>query len=336
MAKYISMTTCSSMISKNPQPLLCPTLAIIVPCFNEEESVPTSVQILQEVLDGMKTIKLVSEESYLYFVDDGSNDSTWKYLHNIHLTSPKVRALKLSRNFGHQTALLAGLMAVKGRCDAAISIDADLQQDPLAIPEFVKKYIEGADVVFGVRNDRSSDGLFKRATATWFYSLMKVMGVMIIPHHADYRLLSNRAIEALAEHTEPNIFLRAICVSLGFKTETVYFDVRERAKGLSKYSFAKMLKLALDGITSFSVVPLRAIAVLGFLIFCGSLLMAFYVIYRSLVVGDTVPGWASTTLPIYVLGGIQILCMGIIGEYISQIVTAVKRRPRYIQESELF
>ncbi len=330
------MTNYSCIPSEEAFSSACPILAIVVPCFNEEESLPTALPILMKVLDEMKALRLVSEESYLYFVDDGSSDKTWMFLHANHQASPTVRALKLSRNFGHQIALLAGLMAVKGRCDAAVSIDADLQQDPLAIPEFVKKYVSGAQVVFGVRNDRSSDGLFKKVTANGFYSFMKAMGVMIIPNHADYRLLGSRALDVLAEHTEPNIFLRAICVSLGFKTDTVYFDVKERTEGSSKYSFSKMLQLALDGITSFSIVPLRAIAVLGFLIFCGSLLMAIFVVYSTLFTDKTIPGWASTTLPIYLLGGIHILCMGIVGEYISQIVTAVKRRPRYIQEMEIF
>jgi len=315
---------------------ICPTLAIVVPCFNEEESLPTALPVLAKILDDMKAQRLVSEASYLYFVDDGSTDNTWQYLRNMHSESPTVRALKLSRNFGHQMALLAGLMAVRGRCDAAVSIDADLQQDPFAIPEFVSKHVNGAEVVFGVRNDRQTDGLFKKVTANAFYSLMKAMGVLIIPNHADYRLLGSRALDALAEHTEPNIFLRAVCVSLGFKADTVYFSVKERTEGSSKYSLAKMLQLALDGITSFSIVPLRAIAVLGFLIFCGSLLMSIFVVYSTLFTDKTVPGWASTTLPIYLLGGIHILCMGIVGEYISQIVTAVKRRPRYIEETEVF
>jgi glycosyltransferase involved in cell wall biosynthesis len=313
-----------------------PTLAIVIPCFNEEASIPTCARLLVDILNSMIADGLVSEKSYLYFVDDGSTDASWSLLSALHAEIKGVRALRLSRNFGHQSALLAGLMAVNGRCDAAISIDADLQQDPLAMPSFVKRYIAGAEVVFGVRNDRASDSWFKKTTALGFYWIMKIMGVTIIPNHADYRLLGGRAIAVLAQHDESNIFLRAICAQLGFRNEIVYFDVKERSEGTSKYSLFKMLKLAVNGITSFSAVPLRAVAVLGFLIFGASLGMGGYVIFRSLVIGDTVPGWASTTLPIYLIGGIQILCMGIIGEYTAQIFNAVKRRPRYICERELF
>jgi glycosyltransferase involved in cell wall biosynthesis len=290
---------------------------------------------LQGVLDEMIADGKISSRSYLYFVDDGSTDTTWGQLERLHAERANLYALKLSRNFGHQNALLAGLMAVKDKCDAAISIDADLQQDLRKIPSFVDRYMEGAELVFGIRRNRSADSWFKKTSATGFYQLMTAMGVSIIPNHADYRLMGSRAIEALAEHTEPNIFLRAVCVHLGFRCDVVYFDVAERAVGASKYSLGKMLKLAVDGITSFSITPLRAIAFVGVFIFLACILMGCYVVL-SVLRGHTVPGWASTTLPLYLLGGIQLLCLSIIGEYIAQVVTAVKRRPRYICEEELF
>jgi glycosyltransferase involved in cell wall biosynthesis len=217
-----------------------------------------------------------------------------------------------------------------------VSIDADLQQDPLALPKFVAAYIDGADIVFGVRNDRAADTWLKRSTARAFYSLLRLMGVDVLRNHADYRLLSGRALAVLAEHTEPNPFLRAICSQLGFTTAVVHFDVSERQAGVSKYSLLRMLKLAIEGITSFSVVPLRAVSVLGMLVFGVSAVMGCYVLARALIVGDTVPGWASTTLPIYFLGGVQILSIGIVGEYVAQITVAVKKRPRYVVETELF
>jgi glycosyltransferase involved in cell wall biosynthesis len=311
-----------------------PSLAVVVPCYNEQEALPATIATLSEVLADMVRDGLVSSQSYLYFVDDGSTDGTWRILGDAAKGSQSVRGLKLSRNFGHQNALLAGLDAVARHCDASISIDADLQQDPLAMRRFVEAYRKGAEVVFGVRRDRASDTGFKKATALGFYRLMQVMGVTIIANHADYRLLGQRAMSALKEHSEPNIFLRAVCAQLGFATTVVDFDVVERAAGTSKYSFLRMLRFAINGITSFSVVPLRLIAVLGVLIFAISAIMGGYVVVRAMS-GGTVPGWASTTLPIYFLGGTQILCLAVIGEYIAQILTGVRKRPRYIVEDEL-
>jgi glycosyltransferase involved in cell wall biosynthesis len=311
-----------------------PTLAVVIPCYNEEAALPATLAALSDVLSGMIGDGLVSDRSYLYFVDDGSSDATWSILAEAGRNSPRVRGLKLSRNFGHQSALLAGLETVAARCDISISIDADLQQDPLAMRRFVEKHRDGADVVLGVRRDRASDGAFKKSTALGFYRLMKLMGVTIVPNHADYRLLSRRAMAALGQHTEPNIFLRAICAQLGFRTAIVDFDVVERKAGVSKYSLAKMLRFALHGITAFSVVPLRLIGIVGLLIFAVSVVMGAYVLIRA-ASGDTVPGWASITLPIYFLGGTQILCLAVMGEYIAQILTGVKKRPRYIVEDEL-
>ncbi|MGE5621403.1 MAG: glycosyltransferase family 2 protein [Candidatus Bathyarchaeota archaeon] len=313
-----------------------PRIALVVPCYNEEECLLATIATLGRLLDRLAGEGTVAADSFLYLVDDGSSDRTWTLIATAHAADPRVRGLRLSRNFGHQNALLAGLKGVMGRCDASISIDADLQQDPEAIPAFVDAYRRGAEVVLGVRSDRRADGWFKGTTARLFYRLMAAMGVGIVPNHADYRLLGAQAMAALAEYRESNLFLRYICCQLGFRTETVSFEVRPRLQGESKYSLAKMLRLALHGITSSSVVPLRLVAVTGFVIFLLSAVMGGYVLYRTLAVGDTVPGWASTTLPIYFIGGIQLLCLGVVGEYVGQIFGEVKRRPHYLQDHELF
>lgn len=313
-----------------------PVLAIVVPCFNEEEALKPAAQTLLAILEKLIHEESIGADSFVCFIDDGSVDGSWPWLVQEHISQPRIRGLKLSKNFGHQNALMAGLMAVKNRCDIAISIDADLQQDPYSIPEFVKAHLAGADVVFGVRKDRLSDGAFKRTTALAFYGAMSLLGVTTIKNHADYRLLSRRALEALSAYTEPSLFLRAITVQLGFKSAIVYFDVKARSIGESKYTLGKMISLAVQGVTSFSVAPLRWIAMVGLVIFGVTLLMSAYIVFRTLFVGDTVPGWASTTLPIYFLGGVQILCMGVIGEYLAQVLNSVKQRPRYIVEGELF
>jgi glycosyltransferase involved in cell wall biosynthesis len=312
-----------------------PQLAIVLPCFNEVESIDYAVAKLSGLLKQMVDEGSVSENSYLFFVDDGSSDNSWQKIEDLNQQHPHVKGLKLSRNFGHQSALLAGLAAVANTCDAAISIDTDLQQDPLAIKQFVDEYSNGADIVLGIRRDRDTDGSFKKQTALGFYKLMKIMGVNIVPNHADYRLLSRKALEALMLYPEPNIFLRAICLQLGFRVSSVYFDVEERKYGQTKYSLKKMLRLAVNGITSFSIVPLRMVAMVGFMLFVFSLGMAIYVAWRALVVGDTVSGWASTTLPIYFIGGVQLLCLGVVGEYVGQIYATVKDRPRWICERRL-
>ena len=312
-----------------------PCLAIVLPCFNESQSIEFAVSKLIGLVKDFSDEGLISKESYLFFVDDGSSDESWAMLDDLNKKNEKIRGLRLSRNYGHQIALLAGLTAVTKECDVAISIDADLQQDPLAIGDFIKEYREGSDVVLGIRKDRSTDGWLKKQTAQGFYTFMRAMGVNITPNHADYRLLSKRALEALALFPEPNIFLRATCLQLGFRMSTVYFDVSERQFGQTKYSLKKMLQLALHGITSFSVVPLRIVAIIGVMIFLSSLGMGGYVVWRTLVIGDTVPGWASITLPIYFIGGIQLLCLGVVGEYVGQIYKTVKNRPRWICEHKL-
>ena len=240
-----------------------PVLSIVVPCFNEAEGLTETISRLTRILNELIEKKLISSQSFLYFVDDGSSDATWSLIHSARDTDTKVYGARLSRNFGHQNALLAGISSVSNRCDVSITIDADLQQDPSAIGAFMAKYSEGADIVFGVRKDRVRDSVIKKTTALIFYRLMILFGVRIIPNHADYRLLNRKAMKALLQYPEYNLFLRAITVGLGFKQAIILFDVADRTAGQSKYTWHKMLALAISGITSFSVAPLRLIAVLG-------------------------------------------------------------------------
>lgn len=314
---------------------MTPVLAIVVPVYNEMNMIPVAIQKLLNVLKGMIGSEVVHQDSYIIFVDDGSADDSWRLLSDAYKLNRQCRAIKLSRNFGHNIALLAGLTSIKDLCDVSISIDCDLQQDPSAMHQFLDEFQAGADIVFGIRNDRKTDGFFKKYTALAFYRAMQMMGVKLHTNHADYRLLSRRALNALASYHEPNIFLRAICVDMGFHSASIYFDVVEREHGTSKYSISKMLKFAVDGITSFSALPLRMISVLGIIVFGLSFLMSGYILIKTLFIGGTSPGWASTVLPIYLLGGLQIFCLGVVGEYISQIYAAAKGRPRYIIESEL-
>lgn len=310
-------------------------LALVLPCFNENESIGYAASELLSLINEMVSDGLLSNTSYIFFVDDGSTDETWATIGRLHRENKAIKGLKLTRNFGHQAALLAGLTSVSNECDAAISLDADLQQDTSAIRNFVREFMNGADIVVGVRKDRETDGWFKHKTASGFYSLMKTMGVNIVPNHADYRLMSKRALEALSLFPEPNIFLRATYQLLGYRVSTVLFDVRERKFGHTKFTLKKMVRLALHGITSFSIVPLRIVAVIGFFLFLCSMAMLVYALWQVMFVGDTVPGWASTIIPIYFIGGIQLICLGVVSEYIGQIYTTVKNRPRWICEDKL-
>ena len=312
-----------------------PVLSLIVPCFNEAEGLLQTIGTLMMHLNALKKESLISQDSFLYFVDDGSSDSTWNLISTAKETHDNLYGIRLSRNFGHQNAVLAGISSVSDRCDVSITIDADLQQDPSAIASFIAEHSKGADIVFGVRKDRERDSVIKKTAASMFYRLMVLFGVRIIPNHADYRLLNRKAMKALLQYSEYNLFLRAITVELGFKQAIVRFDVVDRAAGQSKYTWHKMLALAINGITSFSVTPLRLIAVLGAVIFSISTAMSCYVLYTALFSQDAVPGWASTVLPIYFIGGVQILCLGVIGEYIAQILLTTKNRPRFIIDEEL-
>ena len=277
----------------------------------------------------------ISAESYILFVDDGSRDRTWEAISAAHDDNPAVRGLKLSRNFGHQAALCAGLEWCATRCDCAISIDADLQQDEAAMSRFIAEYRQGCEIVYGVRTSRDTDTAFKACTARAFYWLMLFQGVPVIPNHADYRLLSAKALGVLGQFTEGNLFLRGVIVQeIGLRSAIVHFDVRERAAGTTKYSLTKMLSFALNGITAFSVSPLRIVFWLGTTFTAVSMLMAAYVLLQALILGHALPGWASTVLPIYVLGGVQLISIGVIGEYVGRIYKEVKRRPRFIVEEE--
>lgn len=310
-------------------------LALVLPCYNEEEVLPETYKRLLNVIQNLVDKNKICQDSFMLFIDDGSKDKTWEIIESFCVVNKQVRGLKLSRNQGHQNALLAGMKYVVDKCDCLISIDADLQQDENVIEDFIDKYLEDSEVVLGVRNDRTSDGIFKKITALGFYQLMSIMGVKIIKNHADYRLLSNKANKSLLEFNEVNLFLRGLVPLLGYKTDYVYFDVKDRFAGKSKYPFSKMFSFAIDGITSFSVTPLRLISALGFIVFFASLLMSLYIVAIVLFTQKAVPGWASTVLPIYFMGGVQLLSLGIIGEYIGKIYKETKRRPRYFVEKDI-
>jgi len=309
-------------------------LAIVLPCFNEGPNIPDAVNTLLPILDRMVSEDKISPESFLFFVDDGSSDDTWTILSELNSRDERIKAIRLSRNEGHQQALLAGMMKLKGKVDCAITIDADLQQNPDAIPEFVERYTAGADIVFGIRKGRKTDSAFKRMTAGIFYSLMRVMGVSVHRDHADYRLVSRKVLEALGEYREVNLFLRGIFANMGFNADYVSFDVRGREKGHTKYTLRKMVMLAVDAITSFSVVPLRLVALTGVLLFLFSIGMSLFALIAKFK-GLTLAGWSSTVFAIYFLGGLQLLSLGLIGEYIGKIYKEVKSRPRYMIRDEL-
>jgi glycosyltransferase involved in cell wall biosynthesis len=309
-------------------------LYIILPCYNEEEIINQTFEELIGVYNKLWKKELISQESRIVFVDDGSSDETWNKILTLKEKSDTVLAIKLAQNVGHQNAILAGLLTYKDQADCCITIDADLQDDITVIETMVKKYQEGNEIVYGVRNKRVTDTFFKKQTALAFYKLMKIMGVNIIFNHADYRLASGKALNELAKFKEVNLFLRSMFPLLGFKTTEVYYDRLKRIGGNTKFSLKKMLSFSLDGITSFSIVPLRLITFLGLSIFFFSLLFIVYAIYSYLVL-NTIRGWASTALPIYFLGGIQLFCVGIIGEYIGKIYKEVKQRPRYIVEKTI-
>lgn len=309
-------------------------LYIVVPCYNEEEVLDISVEVLSKKLSDMILSGIITEESKILLVDDGSKDATWDKIRKQCLESDAVIGLKLSHNEGHQNALLAGMMYAKDKCDIVITIDADLQDDVEVMSEMVQKYIDGSQVVYGVRNERTKDSFFKRTTAQGFYRFMNIMGVETVYNHADYRLLSRVALEALSEYREINLFLRGIVPLIGYKTDVVYYSRNERVAGTTKYPLKKMVNFALDGITSFSVKPLRIISVLGMLCSVLSVSGLLYALI-SYFMGVTVPGWTAITCSIWLLGGIQLLCIGVLGEYIGKIFSEVKQRPRYIVE-EIF
>lgn len=306
-------------------------LALVVPCYNEEAMLPETLRQLASLLDALVAAGFATPCSRAWLVDDGSRDNTWELIAEAADTGPFV-GLKLSRNQGHQAALLAGLLACEG--DAVISLDADLQDDLGVVPEMLMAFREGAEVVYGVRGNRDSDTVFKRGTARLFYRVMTWLGVDLVPDHADYRLLGRRAIEALRDFREINLFLRGIVPRLGFPSARVYYARQPRLAGESKYPLRRMLAFALDGVTAFSAAPLRVITAIGFLIFLASSLASLWILYVVLATDHAVPGWASTALPLYLLGGVQLLCLGVIGEYVGRIYGEVKSRPRFIIEHD--
>ena len=311
------------------------TLYAVVPCYNEEEVLPQSAEILREKWQRLMTEGKISPESRIALVDDGSKDQTWPIIAELCAPADSLFcAVKLSHNRGHQNALLAGLETCMDRCDAIVSLDADLQDDIDVIDQFVEQYEAGCDIVYGVRSDRSSDGFAKRFTAQSYYKLLKLLGVDILYNHADYRLMSRRALHALAEYRESNLFLRGIIPELGFPSAVVTYARKERQAGESKYTLTKMMKLAFDGITSFSVRPIRLLSALGVATLLVAVVMAIYTLVRHFT-GNTVSGWASLMISIWFLGGLNLLALGVVGEYIGKIYGEVKARPRYIVEQTL-
>jgi glycosyltransferase involved in cell wall biosynthesis len=306
-----------------------PTIGIVSPCYNEEAVLSETADRLERLFADFIREQLISESSFIAFVDDGSRDMTWPLIEENAKRHPHVKGLKLAGNVGHQKALLAGLMTFNDDADALISMDVDLQDDINVIGEMIRKFIAGTDVVYGVRKERKTDTFFKRNTALFFYRLMKTMRIKIIHNHADFRLQSKRVLSALAEFNEVNLFLRGIIPSIGYSQDVVYYDRLDRFAGESKYPFRKMMSFAWNGVTSFSTFPLKLVTITGFVIFFVCLIMSGYSLV-ALYMKATVPGWVSTVLPMYFLGGIQLFCFGIIGEYIGKIYSEVKQRPRYI------
>lgn len=302
-------------------------LQIVVPCYNEEAVLPEAARQFDALLGRLVAQGRISGDSRVTFVDDGSRDRTWALIEQEAQARQRVAGIRLSRNCGHQNAVLAGLMSVDG--DAVVTIDADLQDDIEAIGRMVDECQAGCDIVYGVRADRSSDTLFKRGTAQLFYRLLALFDVELVYNHADFRLMSRRAIEALRQYREVNLYLRGIVPLIGFRSVCVEYDRKARYAGESKYPLGKMLRLALEAVTSFSTVPLQVISVLGFLVFLGTVAISAWVLWVSLFTDRAVPGWASTVLPLYFLGGIQILCLGVVGAYLGKLYREIKARPRY-------
>ena len=309
-------------------------LYLVIPCYNEEAVLPETAKRLSAKLRELIAAGAVSADSRILFVDDGSKDRTWELITRLHQTDPLMEGLKLAHNRGHQNALLAGLMTAKDRGDLAISMDADLQDDIGAVDAMVEKYHQGCDIVYGVRSDRATDTAFKRGTAQAFYRIMAFLGVDMVYNHADYRLMSRRALEGLGEYREVNLFLRGIVPMIGYKTATVEYSRGERFAGESKYPLSKMINFALDGITSLSVKPIRFITLLGFLIFSISILMLLYFLTVHFL-GHTVAGWTSLVVSVWAIGGLQLLSIGVIGEYLGKIYLETKARPRYRIETLL-
>ncbi len=304
-------------------------LYIVVPCYNEEEVLPETSRRLRDKLRGMMAAGTISERSRILFVNDGSKDKTWEIISSLHDSDPIFSGVDLSRNRGHQNALLAGIMTAKDRCDMVISMDADLQDDVEAVDRMVEEYYAGAEVVYGVRSSRKKDSFFKRFTAEGFYRVMSFLGAETVFNHADYRLLSKRALEGLSQFKEVNLFLRGIVPMIGYRTATVEYERGERFAGESKYPLKKMLAFAAEGITSLSTKPIRYITLLGAVVFFISILMLIYSVVRW-ATGETVLGWASLICSVWAIGGLILLSLGVIGEYVGKIYLETKGRPRFL------
>jgi glycosyltransferase involved in cell wall biosynthesis len=308
-------------------------LSLIVPCYNEEAMLPLALPRLRALLSGLEARGLVSPQSSVVFVDDGSRDATWAMIEQASLADRRVRGVKLSRNRGHQNALLAGLLC--SSADVTISLDADLQDDLEAIPRMLQAHLRGAEIVYGVRRRRDKDTWFKRTSARGYYAALRMLGVDIVADHADFRLMSRRALDALRGFREVNLFLRGIVPMLGFPTAVVHYDRAARAAGESKYPLRKMIALGLEGVFSFSTVPLRWITWLGLSVSAASIAFAAWAVGVRLFTDHAVPGWASTVVPMYFLGGVQLLALGVIGGYLSRVYAETKRRPRFIVAKSL-
>ena len=310
------------------------TLYLVIPCYNEEEVLPETSKQLKDKMDTLIKNNKISDKSRIVFVNDGSKDKTWQMICGLHDENNIFQGIKLSRNKGHQNALLCGLMTVRDHCDMAISLDADLQDDINAIDGMIDKYYEGCDVVYGVRSARKTDTFFKKFTAEGFYKIMKLMGADIVFNHADYRLMSRRALDGLESFEEVNLFLRGVVPMIGYKSDTVYYERKERFAGESKYPLKKMLAFAWEGITSLSTKPIKMISLLGAIIFFVSIIMLIYSLIRYFT-GQTEIGWTSTIVSIWAIGGLQLLAIGIIGEYVGKSYLETKKRPKFIVEKYL-
>lgn len=311
------------------------TIYLVIPCYNEEAVLPETTKRLTALMTQLQEKGTITTDSRIVLVDDGSKDRTWAMIAEYYQTQPQFfEGIHLSRNQGHQNALLAGMMTVRDRCDAIISLDADLQDDVNAIVEMIEKFIEGYDVVYGVRSARKTDSAFKRMTAEGFYKLMNMMGAEVVYNHADYRLMSRRALDGLAQFQEVNLFLRGIVPMIGYPSTTVYYERAKRFAGESKYPLKKMLSFAMQGITSLSTKPIRMITSLGALIFVVSIAMIVYCLVRYFT-GHTVAGWTSTTISVWAIGGLILFALGVIGEYIGKIYLETKQRPKYLVETYL-
>lgn len=310
-------------------------LYLVVPCYNEEEILERTAEVMSEKISRLIKEGKVSEKSKIMFVNDGSKDHTWKIISELCRKDVVFTGVCLSRNYGHQSAILAGMMEAVKHADMVVTIDGDLQQDIEALDAFIECYQEGCEIVYGIRNSRDTDGFLKKMTATWFYRLMNWLGCNVIPNHADYRLLSSVALHALAEYKEVNLFLRGLIPTIGFQSDVVYFDVKKREAGRSKYTFKKMAGLAVDGITSMSIRPIRMITALGFLVSMLSALMII-VCLVDWMIGKNVPGYTTMIVVSCMIGGLTIFSMGIVGEYVGKIYLETKARPRYIVDAVIW